>query len=500
MTMTTTWITPLASVLTTAGVTSADADVLAQQYANADPQEFAEGLRWMAQAYTDLKMPPQPPPDCEPWDTICAAVAAAQPGDIDEAFRIAIANEPPDVQSALFMALIAHAQWLSAQQTTQPARKKRILSAEYIQTLANLGYQFRMNTLNDMVEVCQSGVWETLSDPIAKLIRRQMRDAGYDFVNVMEDAYGAEAYLHRYHPIRDYLDSLQYDGGDYIAKLASYFQDVDGVFGAFLRRWLIGAVARVRRAEQNRMLVLDGKQNLGKSFLVKWLATAVPQYYIEGPISVEDKDNYIRLASKWLWEVSEFGNTIRRSDRDALKFFLTMHTVTVRKAYGEFDMIKPALASWIGTFNNETGVLNDPTGNRRFMVVQLLSINWNYSRDMDPNQVWAEANAAFLAGEQWTLNEDEVRAANRVNERYEIDDPLDGILKRLYRLDPTATHIWTPTDEIITTLEANGLRGGSTRQNAMALASVLTKAGIARAKRLNKQNQRVWGYIGVELI
>ena len=78
----------------------------------------------------------------------------------------------------------------------------------------------------------------------------------------MEDAYTAHAWSNRYHPIRDYLMDLKYDGQDHIGHFASYFTDEHNVFGKWIRRWLVGACARVMAGEQNRVLVIDGIQGL----------------------------------------------------------------------------------------------------------------------------------------------------------------------------------------------------------------------------------------------
>ena len=97
-------------------------------------------------------------------------------------------------------------------------------------------------------------------------------------------------------------------------------------------------------------LVLDGPQGIGKSFLVRWLCPK-ERYYIEGGINTEDKDSLIRLASKWIWEVGELQATTRKADREALKDFISRRDVTVRPAYGRYDIVKPALASFIVTIN-----------------------------------------------------------------------------------------------------------------------------------------------------
>lgn len=494
-----TWVTALQVALTTAGVTTEDADTIARAYDQADPKSFLAGLDWVTLAYLTLSIPTTAPPDDEPWVTLAMGIIGAVTGDIENQLNTAIGTLDVTLQSAVLAAITGHAAVLQTQQNQRAAQKRRAKSGDYLKALADLGYDFRMNNLNDLVEVQTGGVWQTISDPFAKLIRRQMRDNGFEHVNVCEDVYISEAYLNRYHPVLDYLNGLQYDGGQYIAQVATFFTDTDQMFAAFLRRWLIGAVARARNSEQNRVLVMDGVQGLGKSHFVKWLARPLPDLYVEAPIDPSDKDAFVRLASKWIWEVSEFGVTMRKADREALKFFITMHRVTVRKAYAMFDMVKPALASFIGTFNNEQGALSDPTGNRRFMICHIEAIDWKYAA-LDPSSVWAEANAAYLAGEPWHLTADEVAKANTINERYEIDDSLEGFLKANFRIHPNNKIIWTPTNEIVSAIETNGLRGGSSRQTAMSLAALFTKLGCERVHRTNQHGQRVWGYLGVERI
>ena len=249
---------------------------------------------------------------------------------------------------------------------------KRVLTADRIEALARLGYSFRLNDVDDSVDV--NGV--RISDPVRAEIHSKMRDLGFVGMVALEDAYMAEAYVNRYHPVREYLDSLKWDGEPHISTLATYFSNPDGAFPVWLRRWLIGSVAKVFAAEQNPMLVLDGPQGIGKSYFARWLCP-LPVYHLEDQVNTEDKDTEVRLMSKWIWEVGEVGRTMRKSDREALKFLISKRTVTVRKPYGHYDTVKPALASFIGTVNNEAGLLSDPTGSRRFLVCRIEEIEWS---------------------------------------------------------------------------------------------------------------------------
>lgn len=361
-------------------------------------------------------------------------------------------------------------------------------SSEYLRDLTvKLGYSFRFNEVTDRVEV--NGV--PMTDALAAEIRMKMRDEGHKRVSEFEDAYTAYAWANRYHPIRDYISSLTYDGQPHIAKLASHFADKHDIFGTFLRRWLIGAVAKVYEKAQNFMLVLDGPQDIGKSFFAAWLCPqGLRDYRNEGGVETNDKDTWLRLVSTWLWEVSELGATTRKADREALKDFISRIDVTVRRPYGRFDVTKPALASLIGTINDEgPGFLNDPTGSRRFAVVELKEIDHGYTA-IDLSQVWAEAYTAYQAGESWRLTTAERRVQTDINANYEVESGVNGFLRKYYKLDPTGDG-WTSGIDIVQELEVMGLK--SNQHGAlMELARLMKNAGIER-RRING----VWSYRGI---
>jgi len=374
--------------------------------------------------------------------------------------------------------------------------KKAPATFNYIAALNSLGYHFRMNECNDRTEINSTPI----SDALRAKIRSQMRDLGYRHVNVMEDAWVGHAYDNRFHPVRDFLGDLTWDGADHIGALASYFTDTNGYLQTFLQRWLIGAVARAYelRSCQNRMLVLDAGQGMRKSYFVRWLASPLtrPELFVEGPVNPDDKDDLLRLITAWVWEVSEVGSTTRRSDREALKYFLSMQQVTVRKPYGREDLIKPALASFIGTVNDVAGFLDDPTGYRRFMAVHLDAIDWAYSDAVAPAEVWAQAKALYDKGEPWELTAQEAECAKFANEEYEVADPLEDILLRHYSLTGDGGD-FTATVDIRDTLNGHGWRLGTPRGEAMAIGGVLKRLGLQVTRRTVRGN-RERGFAGVK--
>lgn len=369
-------------------------------------------------------------------------------------------------------------------------------SEEAISTLSQLGYTFAMNLCSDGVEV--NG--RPINDAVRAQMLTHMRDLGFKSADAIENAYTSEAADFAYHPIRDWMDGLRWDGQDHIISLTSYFQDAhemmidrDGkrrtVFDLYLRRWLVGAVAKVMQGEQNMMLVLDGPQRLGKSYFASWLCSPLPDYFIEAPIRPDDKDYRIRLIEKFIWEVAELDATTRRSDVSALKSFITERTVTVRKPYGHYDVTKPAMASLIGTINNSGGFLADPTGSSRFLVVTLERINFAYAHEIDVVQLWSQAVAMYRAGQPWALSVDERRQQDEINEGYQVDDPIVGALSTHFFLNVDE---WLPTNTIVEVLAEKGHR---VLPNALAVAA--RKLGLKREKRRVGGAPPLWGYSGI---
>lgn len=380
-------------------------------------------------------------------------------------------------------------------------------SAEYLRVLADLGYGFRMNAIDDSIEVND----QPMSDPLKAEIRTKMRDAGYSRVNVIEDAYTAYAYRKQYHPIKDFLNGLSWDGQDHIGELAQYFLDDNQAdwlavwpdhvyfgsetFSLWLKKWLVGAVGKALDKNENMMLVLDGPQGCGKSFFVRWLASPIKDYFIESPVDPNDKDHRIRLMKYFIWEVAELGATTRKADREALKHFVTQVEVEERKPYGQYPTKKPALASLVGTINNEAGFLSDPTGNRRFWIVRLKSVDWNYSRKIDPRQLWAQAVSFYRRGERSRLTADEKNLQNQQNGGYMVESMAESLLLKYYHVDPQQSNHFTLTSDIILFLEEMGLKGSQTGLSR-DIGSALARQGLKPvSKRVGDSVRR--GYSGV---
>lgn len=474
--------------LLNAGINPGDAKIIDDEYAN--QSDFLDGLEQIARILVVRDSPGLMPPVSEPWKTI--HIEMVKTNDFDQSVDCVIAKLAPALQNAILgaiqtrMAGLQH--WFQSSQNTGKKRK----TADYVQTLGNLGYTFRYNLCTHDIEVNGAKI----SDAKAAEIRNKSRDHGIPEVNRIEDAYVELAWSKKYHPVRDYFASLKWQGDDLITELGNHFIDAQGVINQWLRRWLIGSVARVMARAQNRMLVLDGIQGIGKDYFARWLCAPMPEYYHEGAINPEDKDCRLRLLSTWIWTVSELGATTRKQDRESLKSFLTLETVRDRKPFGKYDIQGPAMTSFIGTINNEGGFLSDPTGNRRFMTCKINEIDWSYTK-LDVDQIWAQAYDLYLTGEPWDLSRQEYQKAAEINESYQVDDLVEAAILKYFDIDQNKKGWWMATVDIVEKLEDNNVKFNNSTSASMAIGRAMTAIGLEKIKKQNGQGKWVNGYLGI---
>jgi putative DNA primase/helicase len=151
-------------------------------------------------------------------------------------------------------------------------------------------------------------------------------------------------------------------------------------------------------------LILTGKQGAGKSTIFKVL-TKDPDWFRDSSINVNGgRDAYSLLSGVWIYEFAELQAT-RTRDAESVKAFLSSCSDSYRPAYAHYDIDVPRQCVFVGT-SNETEILRDPTGNRRFWVVRVTD-------DIDlkgfagvVDQIWAETVHAYKSAESWWLDDD----------------------------------------------------------------------------------------------
>ncbi len=213
-------------------------------------------------------------------------------------------------------------------------------------------------------------------------------------------------------PAREYFDRLVWDKQPRLDKWLAYYCGAEFDNPEYVsivgRKWLVAAVARVFEpgTKFDHMLVLEGKQNAGKSWVLKELATIHGTAYFDDTIKVSDLGTAAvvpKLQGVLIVEIAEMAG-LGKKDVNELKAEITItHDRLVRK-YENEPTRYPRQFVFAGTINPVDGYLDDPTGNRRFWPVRVGDKIDMESLKRDKEQLWAEAVARFKEGEQLYLN------------------------------------------------------------------------------------------------
>ncbi len=209
----------------------------------------------------------------------------------------------------------------------------------------------------------------------------------------------------KFHPVRDYLNGLQWDGKKRLHRLFTHY--VGGVDLALARelgpRWAISAVARIMRpgCKVDTSVVFMGSQGARKSSFMEAMAVN-KAWFSSTPFIFGTKDSYQQLDGVWLYELAELAS-LRPSGVEAVKAFLSQSVDRYRRSYGEKVAEVYRQTVFVGS-TNEQEFLHDATGARRFWPVRVGKILLE-EVVADRDHLWAEAVELFKSGERWWLTE-----------------------------------------------------------------------------------------------
>jgi len=234
----------------------------------------------------------------------------------------------------------------------------------------------------------------------------------------------------RFHPVRDYLNSLPpWDGVERVPTLFTRYLQADDTpyVHTVSRKTFAAAVARVYQPgiKFDCILVLDGAQGIGKSTILKDLVG--DEYYCEtlSLTDMEDKTGAEKLQGFWFAEIGELAG-MKKADIEKVKDFLTVTDDKYSPSYGKVVESHPRQCVIIATVNGDRGYLRDITGNRRFWIVKChqeeQAKRWRFTPE-DRDQIWAEAKHLYESGEKLYLESDMLRVAEELQrDAMEVDE------------------------------------------------------------------------------
>ncbi|HEY1887142.1 MAG TPA: virulence-associated E family protein [Roseiarcus sp.] len=207
----------------------------------------------------------------------------------------------------------------------------------------------------------------------------------------------------RIHPVRDWLEALESDGGNLRQNWLTVCLGVEDnpYHQAIGKMFLTAMVARIFEpgCKCDYMIVLEGPQGELKSQFCRILAGG-DEYFSEHLPRIDGDQVRLsmHLRGKWLIEVSELAAFLK-ADPEAMKHFVSQQVERYIPKYGRSEVTEPRQCVFIGT-TNEDEYIRDVTGGRRYWPIKCREIRLDRLEGMR-RQLFAEAVAAYRANEAW---------------------------------------------------------------------------------------------------
>lgn len=292
-------------------------------------------------------------------------------------------------------------------------------------------FSFRLAVLKDLPwrKKEQGNVWNDTDDACLRNYLSKVYEI--QGANKIADACSEVFMRHHFHPVRDYIKSLKWDGVkraetlwiDYLgAEDTHYTREVT-------RKHLTAAVARVFEpgCKFDYVIILSGQQGIGKSTMLKKLGR---EWFSDSLSAVQGKEAYEQLHGVWIAEMGELYAT-RKSESEAVKLFLSKQEDIFRVAYGRRTSTFPRQCVFYGT-TNDSQFLRDWTGNRRFWPLAVTGKGAKSFEDFNDEtvgQVWAEAYQLYKDGEKLYLDPETEKEALAVQEEHSIQSEKLGLIE-----------------------------------------------------------------------
>lgn len=201
-----------------------------------------------------------------------------------------------------------------------------------------------------------------------------------------------------YHPIKDLIEEGEWDKKPRIDRFLKDILKCDGsddYLREVSRMIFYGGIARIYQPgiKFDYMPVLSGKQGIGKSTIISWLA--LNHSYYKEVTTIKDKEGVECIQGGWICEFSELMAFRGRDTSESIKAFITRQIDRCRMSYDRYISEFPRTCIFIGT-TNEVDYLSDETGNRRFLPLNMmLDVGELYKNEEDVkeyiSQCWKEA-------------------------------------------------------------------------------------------------------------
>lgn len=304
-------------------------------------------------------------------------------------------------------------------------------------------YDFRYNVLMKYTEYKTKGSWHDFAPVDPRVQKRMTLDVQLADIRVsIKDVrnFLESDYIANYDPIDEYLFQCEgkWDGKDHIRALARTVPTANPHWADWFYIWYLGMVDQWRginhRLYGNSVApLLISKQGFNKSTFCRRLIPQELQWgYTDNLVLSEKRQVYQAMAQTLLINLDEFNQISPQVQQGFLKNLIQLPNVKMKRPYGGHVEEFPRLASFIATSNMDD-ILTDPSGNRRFIGVELtgpidVSVKPNYV------QLFAQAMAAIRAGEKTYFDSVETTLLMQSNRQFEVVPPIEQYFQMCFDL------------------------------------------------------------------
>ena len=263
----------------------------------------------------------------------------------------------------------------------------------------------------------------------------------------------------------------------------------------YLTKWLVAVVANAmddRECRNHTCLVLTGEQGKFKTtFLDLLCPPALHGYSYTGKIYPQEKDTLTYIGQNLIVNIDDQLKALNKRDENELKNLITCPMVKYRMPYDKYVEEHPHLASFVASVNGND-FLTDPTGSRRFLPFEVLSIDINRAKAISMDSVYAEAKALLKSGFRYWFDDDEIAELYRESEDFQVQTAEMELLLRCFE-KPTEAN---PHSSYMTTTEIITYLGLYTHHplSLKHMGEALRKAGFEKVSKRREGGSPIYVY------
>ena len=262
----------------------------------------------------------------------------------------------------------------------------------------------------------------------------------------------------------------------------------------YLTKWLVAVVANAmddRECCNHTCLVLTGEQGKFKTTFLNLLCPpALHGYSYTGKIYPQEKDTLTYIGQNLIVNIDDQLKALNKRDENELKNLITCPMVKYRMPYDKYVEEHPHFASFVASMNGND-FLTDPTGSRRFLPFEVLSIDIERAKGISMDNIYAEAKALLKSGFRYWFDDDEIAELYRESEDFQVQTAEMELLLRCFE-KPTEDESYS----LMTTTEILTYLGIYTHQPLVAkrMGEALKKAGYIKVSKRRNGGSPIYVY------